>query len=503
MFYKENKASYDSIVSTLKIYYASYKVQFNNLLKNKVPYSQKLLYYQKDTIMLGVYRRHNVYALDPGLGKSIAAATVSEAMSIKKTLIICPAICTYNWFEELTIVWGIPLDDVTLYDSKRDQKSPSERYVIASYGILKTKERLIIAQKYGHIIIDEAHNIKNTKSARYKMVSDLCNKHSSKAKVSLLTGTPMKNRVDDLFSYLKVTGHHLGKSKSDFENRFALKNNGIGAIIGIKNPELLKDLMSNFIIRYRKEDCLNLPEKVYHKYMFEIGDYKDAYNEALKAISATYAGKNVDMHIMTLCKVTSLSKVTHIIGLVQSIIETGEKVVIFSYFKETINRLQEAFKNNSVVISGDVSQQDRMTKINKFKTKDNVNVFIGQISASGVGINLTIASNVIICDITSTLTHADISQGIDRIDRIGQDKSPNIYYALCKSSIDIEMFNLIETKAHDAEVVIDGKPSLVDYNQIKASALQTELDKIKDYGEEETESIKLFEAEVSSGIEEG
>jgi superfamily II DNA/RNA helicase len=119
--------------------------------------------------------------------------------------------------------------------------------------------------------------------------------------------------------------------------------------------------------------------------------------------------------------------------------------VVFAHHLAIIAKLVESFPQKSVVITGETSEQDRQMAISRFNENDNINLFISSIRAGGVGITLTVASNVVF--IESGWSPAENEQAEDRVHRIGQDADcVNIYYLVGKDTIDMSIHDLIYTK---------------------------------------------------------
>ena len=225
-----------------------------------LPFSGKLYQHQKEGIAQMLLIKHTLLAFQPGLGKTVTSIAVSEILSNHydnyRTLIICPASCKYNWLNEL-VMWGINESDVSFYDSKEKNTiiSNTERYAIINYDMLKKYSRILATKGYNHLILDEATAIKNVKSKRYQYTERIA--FAGTPKLSLLSGTPIWNRVDDLFAYLKLTRHPLGSSYYSFVNRYTenFRNNWGGmTIVKGQNLAELSAKISNFMIRRRKDE---------------------------------------------------------------------------------------------------------------------------------------------------------------------------------------------------------------------------------------------------------
>ena len=432
-----------------------------------LPFSGKLYQHQKEGIAQMLLIKHTLLAFQPGLGKTVTSIAVSEILSNHydnyRTLIICPASCKYNWLNEL-VMWGINESDVSFYDSKEKNTiiSNTERYAIINYDMLKKYSRILATKGYNHLILDEATAIKNVKSKRYQYTERIA--FAGTPKLSLLSGTPIWNRVDDLFAYLKLTRHPLGSSYYSFVNRYTenFRNNWGGmTIVKGQNLAELSAKISNFMIRRRKDECLDLPEKIYTKYYFEFDQYSKEYGAYIKKLQKNPGEQAKPTSIHTLNILASKSKMKNIIELAESILDTGDKLVIFTSYNEPREMLEDHFDGRFVSIHGGVTDsKERQRRRDQFVNDPECTVFIGNTQAAGMAINLQVAHHVLFCNFT--LTASELEQCIDRIDRIGQENDMNIYYTICNGSIDEALYETVVLKSRDSSTVLDGGKNTIE-----------------------------------------
>lgn len=431
-----------------------------NAAIEKLSFSDKLYEHQKEGIAQMLLIKHTLLAFEQGLGKTITAIAVSEIMSQHyksyRTLIVCPASCKYNWLNEL-VMWGVKKSTVSMYDSKKKNTvvRKNERYVIINYDMLKKYGKTLALTPFDHIILDEATAIKNTRSKRFGYVQRIVN--VGFPKVSLLSGTPIWNRVEDLFGYLRLVRHPLGVSYRSFVNRYTenYRNNWGGTTI-VKGQNLfeLSAKISNLMIRRRKEDCLDLPDKIYTKYYFEFDQYSKEYEAYIKKLEKNPGQQNQPTSIHTLNILATKSKIKNIIEASENILETGEKLVLFTSYSEPRELLEQHFGDRAVSIHGGVDSDERQKRIDRFTNDNSCQVFIGNMQAAGTGINLQVAHNVLFCNFP--LTVSELGQCIDRCHRIGLTAALNIYYTICNGSIDESIYEMIVKKSRDIKMVLDG-----------------------------------------------
>lgn len=336
------------------------------------------------------------------------------------------------------------------------------------------------------VLVSNCHLAKNHKTRRYGNVSRLVERFP-KARVTMLSGTPITNRINDMFAYFKLTGHALGNNESYFKRRYLERSNGEkGKIIGAKNIPELTVRNSNFMIRKKAEECLDLPPLIINKYYLEDTEITDEYREVLEdmyktkmALSETGDAKTVgqlemqmDSNVHSLNRILATAKAKSIIELVDKIRSEGRKVIVFATYKSALAALEEHYKHHCVKIVGDVDSHKRHVLIEKFKNDPECFLFLGNVKAGGVGTNLVNSSDVIFMNFP--FTPDDIEQPQKRSHRIGQTKPVNVYYTIVKNSIDEHIYKLIVDKSNDINYVLDkGKKGVVNYGSVTSKLFRS------------------------------
>ncbi|RLI52206.1 hypothetical protein DRO61_00315 [Candidatus Bathyarchaeota archaeon] len=467
------------IFATLKVMYAAHRKWTKDNFISRIDYDKTLYKHQQNAIVEMIHHQYNFLSFDMGLGKTITSATLSKVMRIKRTIIIAPAGVKWNWYHDMTDGWGYNPIYWTILDSKRTRcvKAFLERFVVINYEIIDKHWEHLTKYDVGHIIIDECHLIKNHKTNRYKDVEKLV-RHFSKARVTMLSGTPITNRVNDLFAYLKLARHPLGNNNKYFLNRYTAKVPGFRGdkIVGAKNIDELSMRQANFMIRKKTEECLDLPELIINKYYMDDSDITDEYRQTLADMyqnRKNIAGgedieqlENLTENVHSLNRILATSKSKKIVELIDKIRSEGRKVIVFATYKSALGALEEHYKDKCVKITGDVDSLNRSTLIDRFVKDPECEVFLGNVKAAGVGINLVNASDVIFMNFP--FTPDDIEQPQKRAHRIGQKRSVNVYYTIVKNSIDEHIYDLIIDKSTDINSVLDkGKKGVVHYGNVE------------------------------------
>jgi SWI/SNF-related matrix-associated actin-dependent regulator 1 of chromatin subfamily A len=455
---------------TIKLIYKNLMVDFLERHYSKIKYDRDLYKHQKETLAYSIHKQFNLWALDMGLGKTITAATLSKITKSKRTIIICPTLVKWNWYSDMTKSWGYNPMFWTILDRNKSKEiyAFEERFVVLNYEQVKNRMDYLLKDTVSHVIIDECHAYKNHNSQRSKdLVSFL--KQIPKARLTLLSGTPITNRVNDMFAYLRLVNHPLGKNKTKFEDQYTIKVGARGGkIIGAKNVDELKGLISNFMIRLKSEDCLDLPalniQNLYLDSSELQGEYKEQI-EKLKEKKKLYEdlhgtekqkmNTEITNNIHTLNRIVATGKVKLVSEFIEGMIEEGEKVIVFSTYRDPINQLAELFKGRSVKIDGDVQPHARQMLIEKFIEDPKCMVYLANMTAGGIGVNLVNSRTVI--NMNFPFTPDKIEQALKRAHRSGQKRSVNVYNTIARDTIDEHIYELLSNKAEDINEVIDGK----------------------------------------------
>lgn len=469
IFYQslQEKVYRDDLFCRLKDCYEVIWEEFYNDKLLTLPFHDKFYWHQSYGLCECAYKQHNFLAYEMQLGKSISSISLSLLDKSKRTLIICPVVSKWKWLNDMVDTFSFNPLMFSILDStkKGTLKAFQERYVLVNFDMLGQKKKEILASPIQHIIIDESQNIKNYTSQRSKHVMEII-EANPQARITFLSATPIENRVNDLFAYFKMIQHELGKNYSLFLREFTTsKHTRQGdKITGGRNLEHLRMCISNFMIRRRRKDCLDVPESIIEKYYFELGEYQNEYDAIVDEMVKDGTAHNLDSNLTSLNRVTATSKVNGIIEIADSIIETGEKVIIFASYTKPLEMLEEYYGDRCVIIRGGVAAHERTERVKRFKDDINCPVLLGNTVAAGVSLSLQFCSNVI--HVNFTFTHSKMEQASGRVSGVGQTKAANIIYCIAKDSIDEVIYDLVVSKAKDADSVIDGGDGNTDFEAI-------------------------------------
>lgn len=430
---------------------------------------RKYFNHQKEGVKFLLDKKKCILADDMGLGKTTQAILAALETGAERILVVCPSSLKINWQREIENF--TTSDDVSII---RSIGWDPKKFTIINYDILKNfhtvtekgKEynprrvsREIVKEKFDVIILDESHYVKNSKSNRGKIIQQII-KESNPKYIWLLTGTPIANRPIDYFSLLGLIKAPVASDWMYYVRRYCggrqikTKVNGklrtINLSDGASNLEELSERTKTTILRRKKNDVLDLPEKVIVPIYIELENrdgYEEVFDKYLEWRKSQGKSGNVVRHLVELIllrKFIAIEKVKNSIELAESAIENGKKVLIFTNFTEELGRFRDHFGKIGVYLDGSTKEKDRQKAVDKFQNDDKIKVFVGQIKAAGVGLTLTKAEIVIINSLD--WVPGNLEQAEDRAYRIGQIKDVTAYYPLFDNTVDTLVWKVLQNK---------------------------------------------------------
>lgn len=440
--------------------YALYENHVTALMAKKLPYAEKFKKHQVEGEVFAYYKKYAFIAYEMRLGKTILAASLSRLLDIRTTVIICPANPKWEWFRQLTQKWQFNELYFTILDAAKSKNliAFQERFVIINYDIVGKFHNELLQRNVGHFIIDEAHKIKNHLSLRAKNLKKLLDSFPD-AKVTFLSGTPIKNRVNDIFNYLKLSNHPLGSNHKKFLDEFTISTSSRhgNRVTGGKNLMDLNKKLANFMLIRTQDECLDVPKKMFLTYNYSLEDYREEYNKIIEELSQIKDISSLTGSLHSLNIITAKAKLKGVIEIAEDIIENGQKVVIFCSYKDPLHELQKHFGERCVLVDGSVPSHKRMECCESFRDDDKKEVFLGNMIAAGEGTDLSCALNVIF--VNFPLTPDEIMQPMNRCENMARTKILTVIYTSCDDSIDEYLYELIEDKQNEINI-FTGKENL-------------------------------------------
>lgn len=351
-----------------------------------------------------------------------------------------------------------------------------------------------IANKKSLIIIDEAHRLSNRKSGRYKVIKGLINRGKPDS-IYLSTGTPITNNPENYFNMLYFLDDPITRDwmyyaerycnmkripakgeKSRCTNEFlAMKGKRswydltenekeqlkeyidkyakkITITNGSSNLDELKDRTSHIYLRREKSELTDLPKKNIIELFYDFNlpqrvEYSRLWDEYCdkKMETDPTAGLNKDLlEIAVYRKYCSNQMIPNTEALIDDYLEGGHKIVVACCYDDELYTLHEKYPDTSVVYNGKMSLKEKDAAKEKFMNDPNIKIFIGNIIAAGVGINLTVSDVLIFNSIN--YSPSDINQMCDRIYRLGQENDCDIIFQFFRDTETERMWNIIIKK---------------------------------------------------------
>jgi superfamily II DNA or RNA helicase len=416
-----------------------------------------------------------ILADDMGLGKTVQAIALllavkshvekdAKADGKKKfqALIVAPTSVVTNWERELD-KFAPSLKHIVWHGGDRKERTDELEdadIVITSYALLRRDEELLAKLDLTYAILDEAQNIKNPLSATARSAKRL------KAQRRLaLSGTPIENRLSEIWSIFDFVSPGLLGPLDKFEERYARAIDAGDQ----KAAKRLRATIHPFILRRTKSEVAkDLPEKIESDQFCELtGEQAALYGAVLKEVRAQVMGEVerqglAKSHIQILAGLTRLrqaacdprllglprefgdvdsGKLVALRELIQTSIEGGHRVLVFSQFVSMLTIIRRAMTEDGVKYEYlDGSTKDRHAHVESFQREDGPPVFLISLKAGGSGLNLTAADTVIHFD--PWWNPAVEDQATDRAHRIGQTKVVTTYRLIAKGTIEEKILEL-------------------------------------------------------------
>lgn len=335
-------------------------------------------------------------------------------------------------------------------------------------------ERLLVEFRADLIVFDESHRIKSATSKQSRAAHRISRTVGDRL---ILTGTPITKAPLDAFGQFRAIDETIfGSNWYSFKNKFGVWG-GFGKfqLRGYRHLDLLIRQVRKNSYRVKKEDCLDLPEKVYLDVPVTLSPkatkiYRDMAEQMIVEIEDTHATATIVLaKLVRLAQITSgfvkdvegeirefdSSKLDTCMDLLDDVLEETPKVVIFCRFRHDIERLAGRLTDKSIeyrILSGSVPVLQRDSYIEQFHTKPHIKVFIAQTQAGSLGIDLTPASAAIFYSYDHRA--ADYWQAQDRLHRQGQTRKVTYYHLMVPRSVDQVILTDLKHKKNVANTIL-------------------------------------------------
>lgn len=443
--------------------------------------------FQKAGIAYAMARPACLIGDEMGLGKTIQAIGVINAdPSLRRILVICPASLKINWQREMSR-WLTRDLKICIADSQTPvTQAAYANILISNYDIL-TKLTYLPEMEWDLIIADEAHYAKNPKAQRTKALHALTARRRL-----LLTGTPITNRPAELFSLIHYLDPETWPKFMPYAIRYcgARRDRWGWDFSGASNLDELQDrLRATILVRRLKKDVLTeLPPK--RRQVIELpanghadlvaretaawersreqterlraqvelakaADDEGAYKAAVARLQEQMGVAFAEMS--RLRHETAVAKVPQVIEHLKDVLEANGKICLFAHHHDVVDAIAAAFPDISVTLTGRDAQEDRQKAVDAFQADPKVRLFIGSITAAGVGLTLTASSHVVFAELD--WVPGNVTQAEDRTHRIGQTNPVLVQHLVLDDSLDAKMAKTIIRKQEVIDAALDDPTS--------------------------------------------
>ncbi len=412
----------------------------------------------------------SLLAMEMGTGKTLVALTyLQNHPELRPAAIICPASIKWVWQSQAHQHCKL---HTTICQGRKPPKNElmaKRPILILNYDILDGWLEYLSEMNLQCIIYDECHYAKSPRARRTKAAMKLA---KGIPHILCLSGTPLTNRPAELFPTLQMLWRKDFPAFWPYGQRYCaahLKPWGWDFNGASNLKELHYRLIKLGMIRRLKRDVLkDLPSKRRFVLPLDIDNRSD-YDKAVKdfiswlkaqdAAKAKRAERAVKLVQMAYLKrLAAEGKMASVFSWIDDCLEESEgKLAVYAHHRHIIQALHERYKGLSVVIEGDTPQRNRKLAIQHFQNNPKIRLFIGN-SAAIEGITITAADTLAFVELW--FTPGKHSQAEDRIHRIGQERTVNIYYLVAKDTLESSLCKLIQDKQDVLTRTLDGEDHL-------------------------------------------
>jgi len=447
---------------------------------------------------------------DMGLGKTIQVLAmldqhrISGRDAFKTSLIVMPVSLLHNWENEIRKF--TPL--MKFYRLAGPQRNASPDWlrgfdiVLTSYGTLRNDISLLEQSEFFYLILDESQHAKNSDSVTFKAISRL-----QAASRLAMTGTPVENSLDDLWSQMSLVNPGLLGSRNWFRNHFMRSKTGGDhgqptiagqgsedrALSEAESLALLKDTVKPFILRRTKDAVApELPQLTMEiRYCDPTEEQWSVYesrksdirNFLINRFREPVDGATRMLVLQSLMKLRLIAnhpfladpeyagdsgKMNEISGMIAEVVAENHKVLVFSQFVKHLKLIAGSLDQAGipyVMLTGQDPMKKREQMIMRFQKEDSLPVFLVSLKAGGVGLNLTRADYVFLAD--PWWNPAVENQAISRAHRIGQENHVFAYRFITTGTIEEKILRMQEVKQNLADIYVNKNAlNLIDPGEI-------------------------------------
>ncbi|HYO41145.1 MAG TPA: SNF2-related protein [Nocardioidaceae bacterium] len=448
-------------------------------------------------LLAAVSRGHRTFLLadEPGLGKTAQALLAAQVANAYPLLAVVPNVVKINWARE--VAQWTPGRSVTVVHGDGEAIDGFADIVVINYEVLDRHVDWIGHHGFRGMVVDEAHYIKNKKSQRSQHVieiSERIRRRVPRPLLMALTGTPLINDIDDFLAIWQFLGW-IDERRPGPALMAALEQTGLTPADHPFYPAARDAVLDLGIVRRRKVDvAADIPARRVADLPVELEgsvgrSIRDAerrlaerlvgrYTAALERRRDRSAGEGIDHalarrvaerevaegsetgagdNVFAMVRRIGQAKAELAADYAAQLARSAGKVVFFAKHLDVMDAAEAVFTKRGIrytSIRGDQSASARQRAIDAFVNDPDCAVIVCSLTAAGVGINLHVASNVVLAELS--WTNAEQTQAIDRVHRIGQREPVTAWRIIAAQTIDAKIADLIDSKAGLAARALDG-----------------------------------------------
>lgn len=466
--------------------------------------------YQKEGIRFAAKAGRAIIADEMGLGKTIQAIGTAELLLregfVDNILIVCPTSLKYQWkreierftHREVLVIEG-------LHTRRIEQYKMPQPYKIVSYNSVCNDLKVLRRMETDMVIMDEVQRLKNwdTQIARAA-------RHINSQYTVLLSGTPLENKLEELYSIVELADQFALAPYYKFRNDHILCDE-TGKVIGYQNLNTIKKRLQHIMIRRRKSDVhLQLPGRMDQNLFVPMTKEQREMHEEFKSGVAALVLKWKRMHFLSekdrkrlllllsqmrmVCDSTFIldqqsrydTKIDELMNILDSYLVGGNgKVVVFSGWERMTRLVAQELTQRGIrfeYLHGGIPSAKRKDLVNNFTDQPDSRVFLST-DAGSTGLNLQAASLIVNLDLP--WNPAVLEQRIARIYRIGQQRNIQVINLVSADSFEEQMIARLKFKSSLFEGALDGGEDTIFANDDKFKGI---MSLVADYVEEDTNS---------------
>jgi SNF2 family DNA or RNA helicase len=437
-------------------------------------------------IRWGIRQGSFILADEMGLGKSLQALAIFCAdikQGLSETMLVCaPVTLKMNWYDEIKRFTTVPVTVLGVEDPEAEKlkalppkkrseqiavfaKQAGPRILIMNYEQAQPHLAELNKIRFDIRCFDEAHMLKNPKAKRTKACMAI-----RAMRTFCLTGTPMLNQVNELWSLLHMVDPGSFPNYWNFVNRYCAFGGYEGrAIIGVKNRTELVRKLENYQLRRLKKDVLDLPAVQYIQRKVELHPEQRVLYAQVADDMELILPKEVEpqeienaltrfLRLKQICGTTAAIdgypdnsyKLDMAVEIIEELVADGHKVVVFTQFRQVLACLQDRLQRAGIVdqfaLHGDIPTDARAGVVAEWKAVAGPSVIVCMLQVAGVGLNMTAARHAVFLD--KLFVPGLNQQAVDRLHRIGASESQpvQVYEILCRGTIETRIEQILREK---------------------------------------------------------